>query len=120
MRLPGAKACNTRRSITVRLNRPPAGRVKRVVVRVTGKRVRVLKRAPKRFVVRGLPRSGRYRVRVTAKTTTGSRLDFRRRYRACVGRRGGRPLSADASAVLYASGVDAAGLLYYCRTLAAA
>ncbi len=118
VRLPGTRACNTRRSIIVRLNRPPAGRVTRVVVRVKGKRVRVLKRAPKRFVVRGLPRTGRYRVRVTARTTTGARLDFRRRYRACVAKRG-RPLSADASAVLYASGVDAAGLLYYCRTLAA-
>lgn len=109
--LPGSRACNTRRSLTVRLRlrRPARGRITRVEVRVAGRRVKVLRgrRVRSRIVVRGLPRSGRYRVRVIATTSTGRRIVSTRRYRACVPRTKAAVLSASRPAVLYAAGRDA-------------
>jgi hypothetical protein len=112
IRLPGARACNTRRSLTIRLR----GRLRRVVVRVRGKRVKA-KRAGNRLVVRGLPRKGRYRIRVVARTADGRRIVRSRRYRACVGRMRAKGRSASMPGYIFAAGIDAAGLPYYCRTL---
>ena len=119
IRLPGAESCNTRRSLTVRLRRPANGRIKRVEVRVKGKRVKVLrgKRVRRRFTVRNLPKSGRYRVRIVATTSAGQRIVAARRYRACVPKRGKKAESASQPAVLFAAGRDSEGLLYYCRVL---
>ncbi len=121
VQLPGARACNTRRSLTVRLRRPPGGRITRVAVRVRGKRVKSLRgdRVRSRFTVRRLPKSGRYRVRAVARTSTGARLVASRRYRACVPKLRKKAKSASRPAVLFASGVDPEGFLYYCRTLGA-
>jgi hypothetical protein len=121
VQLPGARSCNTRRSMTVRLRRPARGRITRVAVRVAGKRVKLLRgaRVRSRFVVRGLPRKGSYRVRVIARTSTGRRIVSSRRYRACVPRSRAAVLSADEPAVLYAAGRDAQRYLYYCRLLTA-
>ena len=121
IQLPGAKSCNTRRSLTVRLRHPAGGRITRVLVRVRGKRVKALRgrRVRNRFTVRRLPKSGRYRVRVVAKTSTGGRVVKSRRYRACVPRARRKARSASAPAVLFAAGVDAEGFLYYCRMLGA-
>ena len=118
IQLPGAKACNTRRSLTIRLRRPPRARITRVAVRVRGKRVAARRgdRIRRRFTVRRLPQTGRYRVRVLATTSTGERLRASRRYRACVPRAGKKAESASRPAVLFASGVDPEGFLYYCRT----
>jgi hypothetical protein len=112
VQLPGAGACTTRRSLTVRLR----GRVRRVVVRVNGKRVKT-RRAGRRVTVRGLPRSGRYRLRVVATTRAGKRFAKSRRYRACVPNLRKKPRSASQPGFLMAAGVDANGLLYYCRLL---
>jgi hypothetical protein len=121
VQLPGARSCNTRRSLTVRLRHPANGRITRVAVRVRGKRVKLLRgrRVRRQFTVRRLPRSGRYRVRVVAMTSTGKRVVASRRYRACVPRARKKALSASEPAVLFAAGVDAQGLPYYCRTLQA-
>ncbi len=112
VQLPGAQSCNTRRTLTIRLR----GRFRRVVVRVRGQRARA-RRSGRRVTVRGLPRSGRYRVRVTATTKTGRRVVRSRRYRACVPKLRSRGPSASLPAFLFAAGVDPAGLPYYCRTL---
>ena len=121
IQLPGAKSCNTRRSLTVRLHPPARGRITRVEVRVRGKRVKVLRgrRVRTRFTVRKLPRSGRYRVRVAVTTSAGGRSVASRRYRACVPRARDTAQSASRPAVLYAAGVDPQKLLYYCRMLGA-
>ncbi|HYH59129.1 MAG TPA: hypothetical protein VD790_07895 [Thermoleophilaceae bacterium] len=120
IRLPGAESCNTRRSVTVRLRHPKRGRITRAVVRVRGERVKVMrgKRVRKRFTVRGLPKSGRYRVRVIARTSSGRRVVKSRRYRACVPKLRRKGQSASQPAVLYRVGVDAEHLPYYCRVLA--
>ena len=76
-------------------------------------------RVRRRFTVRKLPRSGRYRVRVVARTSTGDRVVKRRRYRACVPRARGKARSASQPAVLFAAGVDPQDFLYYCRMLGA-
>ena len=117
VQLPGAKTCTTRRSLTIRLRRPPGGRLTRVAVHVGGKRVKVLRgsRIRRRLTIRRLPATGRYRVRVVAMTSTGRRLSASRRYRACVPKPGARAKSASRPAVLFASGVDPEGFLYYCR-----
>lgn len=121
IRLPGARSCNTRRSLTVRLRKPPRSRLTEVRVLVRGQRVKVVrgKRARKRFTVRGLPKNGRYRVRIVALTSTGERIVASRRYRACVPKLRKKGLSASEPAVLYAAGVDGNQLPYYCRVLAA-
>jgi hypothetical protein len=120
VQLPGAQSCNTRRSLTLRLRRPPRGQLTRVAVRVRGKRIKVLsgERIRKRLTIRGLPKSGRYRVRVVAVTSTGARLAKSRRYRACVPKLRKKGRSASQPAILYRAGVDAHGLPYYCRVLA--
>jgi hypothetical protein len=112
VQLPGTRACNTRRTLTVRLR----GRVKRVAVRVNGRRVRA-RRAGRRVTVRGLPRSGRYRVRVVATTPGGKRFAKSRRYRGCVPKPGAKPRSASQPGYLLAAGVDPNGFLYYCQRL---
>jgi hypothetical protein len=110
VRLPGARACNTRRSLAIRLR----GRFRRIVVKVGGKRVKTRRRG-RRLIVRGLPRKGRYRVRVTARTHDGRRIVRVRRYRACVARERTKPRSASMPGFIFAAGIDAAGLPYYCR-----
>lgn len=119
VQLPGAKSCNTRRSLAIRLRHPARGRITRVAVRVRGKRVKVLRgrKVKTRLVVRKLPKSGRYRVSVVATTSTGKRVKKSRRYRGCVPARRGIGRSASQPAVLYAAGVDAQNYLYYCRIL---
>src|SRR5687767_2859596 len=60
IQLPGAKSCNTRRSLTIRLRRPPRSRLKRVEAYVRGKRVRTPRgsRIRRRFTIRRLPQTG--------------------------------------------------------------
>jgi hypothetical protein len=112
IQLPGAKACNTRRSLAVRLR----GGVRRVAVRVNGKRVKAHRRG-KRLTIGGLPRSGRYRVRVVATMRSGRRMVKSRRYRACVAKPGAKPRSASQPGFLLAAGFDPNGILYYCQRL---
>jgi hypothetical protein len=112
VRLPVAKVCNTRRTLAIRLR----GRFKRIAVRVRGKRVKA-RRTGKLITVRNLPRSGRYRVRVIARTKSGKRIVKTRRYRACVPNLRKKPRSAELPGFLFAAGVDANGILYYCRRL---
>ena len=112
VRLPAARACNTRRSLAIRLR----GRFRSVAVKVRGKRVKT-RRKGGRLVVRGLPRKGRYRVRVIARTRDGRRIVRVRRYRACVSRMRAKGRSASLPGFIFAAGIDAAGIPYYCRTV---
>jgi hypothetical protein len=113
VQLPGARACNTRRSLTIGLR----GRFRRLSVRVRGKRVKA-RRHGRRLTIRGLPRSGRYRVRVVATTRLGRRIVKSRRYRACVAARRATALSASQPGFIFAAGLDPQGIPYYCRLLA--
>jgi hypothetical protein len=121
VQLPSARTCRSRRDFTIRLRRPRSGgRIRTARVYVNGRRVRVLRgrRLRSRVNLRGLPR-GRYTIRVVIRTTRGKRIVSTRRYRTCIPRSRSRPRSASRPAVLYASGRDAQGYLYYCRTLGA-
>ena len=81
---PPGRACRSRRSFSIRLREPKRGRLTEARVYVNGKQVQVVRgkrlRAP--VNLRGLPK-GRYTVRVVAVTSTGQRLERKRRYRTC-------------------------------------
>jgi hypothetical protein len=119
IQLPSTAVCRSRRDFTIRLRQPKHGRIRSARVFVNGKRVKVLtgRRLGSRVDLRGLP-VGRYIVRVVVTTTRGRRIVETRRYRTCVPAARSASPSAGRPAVLFASGVDAAKLLYYCRILA--
>jgi predicted alpha-1,2-mannosidase len=78
------RPCVSRRRLTIHLPPIPGQRLRSVTIAINGRRVRVLHRrrwrAPISLV--GLPR-GRFRVTVTARTTSGRRLTVTRHYRTC-------------------------------------
>ena len=65
----------------------------------------------------GLPRAGRYRVRVTARTPDGRRVVRSRRYRACVAKLRSKGPSAAMPGYIFAAGLDPNGIPYYCARL---
>jgi hypothetical protein len=79
--LPSARKCVSRRRFRIHVPR----RLRAVRVRVDGRRVRV-RRHMAIVDLRGL-RKGRFRVRITAKTTSGRAVRATRRYRTCTPRR---------------------------------
>jgi GH43 family beta-xylosidase len=81
-------ACRSRRTLSIRLRAPRGERLRIARVYVGGRRVRTLRGARPRVPVSlaGLP-SGRYRVRVVARTTRGRTLRAERVYRTCTPRR---------------------------------
>ncbi len=89
-----ARECVGRRRLRIRLRRPGRRRIEQAIVRVNGKRVKVVRgrrvRAP--IVLRGLPRR-RFTLEVTVITTTGRVITRTRRYRACRARGGRAALS---------------------------
>jgi len=85
-----ARSCTSRRRFRIRLRRAPRGdRSTSAVVRVNGRRARVIRPARRggrlRATVdlRGLPR-GTFRVTVVQRTARGRRLESARTYRTCV------------------------------------
>jgi predicted alpha-1,2-mannosidase len=78
------RPCVSRRRLVIHLHRIPGQRFRSVRISVNGRRVRVLHgarwRAP--ISLAGLP-PGRFRVTVTAVTTSGRRLTVTRHYRTC-------------------------------------
>jgi acyl-homoserine-lactone acylase len=83
----GAVRCTSRRAITYRLPLRRGERLRRVRATVNGKRVKV-RRAGRRGVrvsLRGRPK-GRYRIRVTAKTSRKRTIKLDRRARTCAPR----------------------------------
>jgi len=99
VRMPSQKPCRTGRNLTIRLR----GEFASVRVYVRGKRVSA-KRRGTRLVVRG-PRTGRYSVRVVARTRGGRTVVKTRRYRACVPSGRSKPRAAT-NPVLSAQLVD--------------
>ena len=83
----GAVRCTSRRAITYRLPLRRGERLRRVRATVNGKRVKP-RRAGRRGVrvsLRGRPK-GRYRIRVTAKTSRDRTIKLDRRARTCAPR----------------------------------
>jgi hypothetical protein len=79
----GGGSCVDRRKFTFRLHHGPRSRVVRVVVYVNGKRKLARRgRDLRRVTVRRLPR-GRFKVRIVATHSNGSRLVSTRTYRGC-------------------------------------
>jgi hypothetical protein len=85
-----SRPCRSRRSFLIRIRVPKGKRAKSAVVRVNGKRVRVIRgrrlRAPVRLT--GLPK-GRFTVRITVRLRNGKKLTGKRVYHTCVPRRPG-------------------------------
>jgi DNA-binding beta-propeller fold protein YncE len=95
--LPAAlRSCASRRNFFIHLREPAKseniGRLKSAVVKVNGKRVKVLtgNRLRSRVNLRGLPK-GRFTVTIRAVTTTGRVIKETRRYRTCTPKRKPRP-----------------------------
>ena len=122
IQLPSSRTCRSRRDFSIRLREPRHGRISSAQVFVNGKRVKTLrgKRVRSRVDLRGLAK-GTYTVRVVVRTTSGRRIVSTRRYRTCVpsARSTAAARSAAAPAILYAAGVDANRLFYYCHVLGA-
>jgi hypothetical protein len=82
-----SRPCRSRRSFRIRIRVPKGKRAKSAVVRVNGKRVRVVRgkrlRAPVRLT--GLPK-GRFVVRITVRLRNGKKLTGRRVYHTCIPR----------------------------------
>jgi hypothetical protein len=119
IQLPSNAVCRSRRDFSIRLRQPKHGRIRSARVYVNGKRVKVVsgRRLRSRVDLRGLPKA-RYTVRVVVTTTRGRRVVETRRYRTCIPAARSASLSAGRPALLFASGRDAANLLYYCQILA--
>jgi hypothetical protein len=86
--LPATRSCASRRNFTIRLHDPRGPeRLVSAQIFVNGRRVAVRrgKRLRSRVDLRGLP-SGRFTVRVRARTDRGRTLVATRRYRTCVPR----------------------------------
>ena len=118
--LPSARVCRSRRDFTIRLHRPRRGAIRTARVYVNGKQVKAMRggRVRSRVDLRGLAK-GSYTVRVVVTTTRGRRIVSTRRYRTCVPSARATARSASAPAILWAAGVDADKLLYYCHILGA-
>jgi PKD repeat protein len=90
IRLPSAKACVSRRRLTIRLVRPKDTALVSAVVLVNGKSVKAVRRAritaPINLV--GLPK-GRFTVKITATAADGRTITGSRRYRTCTIKRKG-------------------------------
>ena len=86
--LPAAKACLSRRRLTVTLKTPPGAQLARAVVTVGGKTLADFRpaRATTPVNLSGLPR-GRFTVRVTVTLKDGRVLRQSRRYRTCTKKR---------------------------------
>jgi hypothetical protein len=84
-----AKQCGSRRRFSIRLRVPKGFHVKKATVFVNGHRTKVLrgKRFRSTVNLRGLPK-GRFYVKIVLVSTTGKRLEGKRRYYTCVGRTG--------------------------------
>jgi hypothetical protein len=83
-----SRRCASRRRFRIRLRALRGERLRSAVVRVNGRRVRVVRGRRLRAVVdlRGLPR-GVVEVRIVARTRSGRRVVRIRRYRTCTPRR---------------------------------
>jgi spore coat-associated protein N len=79
--MPAATACVKRRTLALRLKRPPGVTVTAVTVKVARGRARRVKGT--RVVLRRLPARGRYTVTVTTRLAGGRTLKTARTYRAC-------------------------------------
>lgn len=86
--LPSAKRCVSRRRFTIRIRRVPHVTFVSAVVTVNGKRVKTVKRsritAPVNLT--GLPK-GRFKVTISARTSTGQTIRGTRVYRTCTPRK---------------------------------
>ena len=87
----GRSRCTSRRAITYRLPLRKRERIRRVRATVNGKRVKVRRvgRRGVRVSLRGRPK-GRYRIRVTAKTSRKRTIKLDRRARTCTPKPKGR------------------------------
>jgi hypothetical protein len=99
VRLPSQKPCRTTRDLTIRLR----GEFASIRVYVRGKRV-ATKRRGTRLIVRG-PSTGRYTLRIVARTRGGRTVTKTRRYRTCVPTGKAKPRAAT-NPVLSAAVVD--------------
>ncbi len=88
VRLPSQRPCRTTRDLTIRLR----GEFASVRVYVRGKRVATRRRGT-RLIVRG-PGTGRYTLRIVARTHGGRTVTKTRRYRTCVPTGKARPRAA--------------------------
>ena len=88
IKLPAAKACVSRRRLTIRLVRPKATALVSAVVLVNGRRVKTVKgtRITAPVNLTGLPK-GRFTVKITATTADGRKVTGTRRYRTCTPKR---------------------------------
>ena len=89
--IPSARACLSRRRLTVRLRTPPATHIDRAVIKVAGKTIVSFRpaRATTPVDLHGLPR-GRFVVAITLTLTDGRVLRLTRRYRTCARRTAAR------------------------------
>jgi hypothetical protein len=86
--LPSARACVSRRTLTIHLAAPRGQRLRSARVYLNGHRVRVVGRQRLRAAIdlRGLKR-GTFTVRIVARTTRGRIVTAHRSYRTCAKRR---------------------------------
>jgi hypothetical protein len=93
--LPSSRRCLSRRAFTIHVRDPRNDPVREVVVKLAGRRLRVLRQGARfvsRIDLRGLPR-GSFTVHIGVTTVLGHRLSGARTYHTCVrGRR--RPARA--------------------------
>ncbi|MCW2984364.1 MAG: hypothetical protein JWR63_1934 [Conexibacter sp.] len=84
-KLPAAKACVAKRTLTIRLLKPRHVRWSRVTVTVGRKRVKTVKRPRSGASVKvaGLPSKGSYKLTITATDGHGRTATTTRTYRAC-------------------------------------
>jgi hypothetical protein len=86
--LPSAKRCVSRRKFTIRIRRVPHVKFVSAVVKVNGTRVKTIKRkritAPVNLI--GLPK-GRFKVTISARTSTGETIKGARAYHTCAPRK---------------------------------
>jgi hypothetical protein len=84
-----ANQCSSRRRFAIHLRVPKRFHVKKATVFVNGHRVKVLSGTRFRSTVnlRGLP-EGRFYVKIVLVSTTGKKIEAKRRYHTCVGRTG--------------------------------
>jgi hypothetical protein len=82
------RTCRSRRDFRIRLREPKADPLVRAIVQVNGRQVRVLagRRLTAPVNLRGLP-TGRYTVKIVAKTASGRVIQGTRRYRTCARKR---------------------------------
>ena len=88
IRFPSTRRCVSRRAFRIRLRRPQGVKLVSARVVLNGKRLRVVKgrRLTSAIVLRGLPK-GRFKVKITVTTSTGTKLTGTRTYHTCVKKR---------------------------------